>query len=418
MPSRLLESLAPLPLTVHRVDSLAASLRASGPALSLSEQRMRTLDAWADAGLDPATSAPARLELRLRTGMVAARARLGERFTRFDGLVGAGRVSPFDPAHPVSATRLEVYAECPRKFLFERVLGIERRTLPEDLWRIEARDRGSLVHAVLERYVAERIAGAPRSLERLLAIAEDHLDEAAAGGMVGKALLWRMDRAAIHRDLHVFFAEEGDLEPLAAELSFGDPEDDVPALTVALADGRAVRFRGRADRVDRDAEGTLVISDYKTGRQTGISKLSGDPLDGGKRLQLPLYAMAARQAFGWEGPVLARYWMVSSERAAARYQLELTDAVERHFGEVVARIVRGVDAGCFPAIPGAPRDTGFEGCMWCDFDLVCPATRDRQWAAKRDRAELAPVADLLDVEAPEPLPGLVVRNLPDPPSST
>jgi RecB family exonuclease len=417
MPSRLLEELAPPPLAVHRVDSLAASLRGAGPALSLDELRLRTLDAWADAGLDPATSPPARLDPRLRTGMVAARSRLGHHFTRFDGLVGAGRVSPFDPAHPVSATRFEVYAECPRKFLFERVLGIERRTLPEDLWRIEARDRGSLVHAVLERYVAERIEGAPRSLERLLAICEEHLDEATAGGMVGKALLWRMDRAAIRRDLHLFFAEEGDLEPLAVELSFGNGEDDVPAVAVALADGRHVRFRGRADRVDRDAEGTLVVSDYKTGKQTGISKLSGDPLDGGKRLQLPLYALAARTAFGWNGPVTARYWMVSSERAAARYHLELTAAVERHFGEVVARIARGVDAGCFPAIPGSPRDVGFEGCMWCDFDVVCPATRDRQWTAKRDDPELAPVADLLDVEAPEPLPGLVVRSLPEPPVS-
>jgi ATP-dependent helicase/nuclease subunit B len=316
----------------------------------------------------------------------------------------------------VSATRLELYADCLRKFLFERVLGIHRRTLPEDLWRIEARDRGSLVHAVLEQYVDERVAGRPRSLERLLEIAEERLEEAAAGGLVGKALLWRLERAAIGRDLRVFFAEEAGLEPVAAELAFGDDEESAaPPLTVALADGSHVRFRGRIDRVDHGTDGELVVSDYKTGKQTWIADLKDDPLEKGKRLQLPLYALAARQATGWTGRVVARYWMVSADRAAAQYHLELTEPVERHFTEVVARIARGIEAGCFPGIPGEPRDGGFAGCMWCDFDMVCPANRDRQWAAKRTGPELAPVADLLDVQVPEPLPGFVVKSLPGPP---
>jgi RecB family exonuclease len=375
------------------------------------------LDAWADAGLDPVDSPPARLDRRLRTGLLAARWRLGERFTRFDGLVGEGRVTPFDPAHPVSATRLELYAQCPRKFLFERVLGIHKRTLPEELWRIEARDRGSLVHAVLEQYVVERVRGEPRSLARLLEIAETHLNEATAGGMVGKALLWRLERAAILRDLHVFFAEEAGLEPVAAELGFGSDEDDAaPPLAVALPDGSQVGFRGRIDRIDHGVDGELLVSDYKTGRQAGIADLKEDPLEKGRRLQLPLYALAARQATGWGGRVVARYWMVSSNRAAAQYRLELTEPVERHFTEVVGRIARGIEAGCFPGIPGEPRDGGFAGCTWCDFDKVCPADRDRQWAAKRSGAELAAVADLLDVEVPEPLPGFVVKATPPLPS--
>ncbi|HAM02625.1 MAG TPA: hypothetical protein DCQ30_10450 [Acidimicrobiaceae bacterium] len=412
VPSRFLAALAgSAPL--RRVDSFAGSLSsAGGPALSAGELTLRALGTWVSSGADVATSPPVLLDGALRTGIEAVRARAGRSFTRFDGLTGLGMVTPFDPANPVSATRLETYAECPRKFLFERVLGIHERVLPEDLWRIEARNRGSLVHAVLERYVAERIAGAPRSLERLLEIADEHLDEAAAGGLVGKALLWRIDRAAIARDLRTFHAEEGDSIPLAVELSFGDDESGTAPVAVELADGRAVRFRGRADRVDRGLGGELVVSDYKTGRQTGIAKLgSADPLDGGRRLQLPLYALAARQAFGGDGePVLARYWMVSAERSATYFQLELDDRLERHFADVVGRIARGIDQGCFPAIPGAARDTTFENCMYCDFDRVCPATRDRQWGAKRGAPALAPVDDLLAVEAGEPLSASLVRT--------
>jgi len=394
---------------VRRVDSLVASLRGPGPVQSPDEHVLRTLDIWTATGADVLMSPPAQYDGRLRTGLETVQARAGRAFTRFDGLIGSGRVTPFDPAQPVSATRLETYAECPRKFLFERVLGIHERTLPEDLWRIEARDRGSLVHAVLERYVAERIAGAPRSLARLLEIAEEYLDQAAEGGLVGKPLLWRLDRAAIARDLHTFHAEEGDLAPLAVELAFGDEDGDIPAVSVELADGRVVSFRGRADRVDRGSDGELVVSDYKTGKQSGIARLGDDPLDCGRRLQLPLYALAARQTFGPDDGVVARYWMVSGERSAAFFELELTEALERHFADVVGRIARAVEGGCFPGIPGPPRDTGFEVCMWCDFDRVCPAGRDRQWAAKRGSPSLLPVDDLLATAVAEPLSASLVR---------
>ena len=77
----------------------------------------------------------------------------------------------------MSATRFETYAKCPRRYLFDRVLRVSERVRPEELWRIEPITRGTLVHAILEEYVAERVAGAPRSLERLLAIADDRLDD-------------------------------------------------------------------------------------------------------------------------------------------------------------------------------------------------------------------------------------------------
>ena len=403
-PSRWLERLADADTAHKPLDSFAASLRLREPALDGAELALRALDHALRRGEDVAGTGPVRQDPRLATGIEAVRARASRSFTRFDGLTGPGSVSPFDAAHPASATRLETYAECPRRFLFDRVLGIQERTLPEDLWRIEARDRGSLVHEVLERYVRARLDGAPRSLELLLSIGEELLDEAAAGGLVGKDLLWRLDRAAILRDLHIVHAEEARLEPLAAEFAFGTDEGDAaPAVAVELGPGRTVRFRGRADRVDRAPDGGLVVSDYKTGRQLGLAKLATDPLVGGRRLQLPLYAMAARDHFGAPGPVRARYWMVSAERAVPSYQLELTTAVEAHFRLVVGRIAEAVEAGGFPGIPGPPRDGGFDGCTWCDFDRVCPATRDRQWAGKRGAPELGALAWLIDTEVPDDL---------------
>ena len=414
--SRWLETLVSPETAWLPVVSFAAGVRAAHPPLSSAELELHAIDRWASDGGDPVTAPAAVATPRLATGISAVRARAGSEFTRFDGYVGADRVSPFDPEAPVSATRLETYAKCPRRFLFGRVLNVERRVYPEDLWRMEATDRGTLVHAILEDYLVERLRGAPRSLDRLLEIARTQLDDAEAGGLVGKPLLWRLDRAAIVRNLIRFHDEEGDLEPLAAEFPFGTDDDGAaPAVTVTLADGRAVNFKGMADRVDRTRSGQLVVSDYKTGRQAGLRALAKDPFAGGTLLQLPVYALAARSSFGKGGPVHARYWLLSDQRSAPCYHLVVTEEVEARFRELVGIIANAVDAGVFPGAPVGPSgERQFEPCRWCDFDTVCPSTRDRQWVRKEHAPEVAPARALFDATVPEELAGAVVRRFVDP----
>jgi RecB family exonuclease len=329
--------------------------------------------------------------------------------------VGKGKVSAFDLASPVSATRFETYAKCPRRYLFDRVLRVSERVRPEELWRIEPIARGTLVHAILEAYVTERVDGAPRSLERLLGIAEARLDEAESGGLVGKPLLWRMERSSILRDLRRFHTEEGDIEPIAAELSFGAGTADAgPAVTVVLDDGRSVAFQGSVDRVDRTASGQLMVSDYKTGRQARLVDLTRDPVAGGKLLQLPLYAMAALDRFDARPPVHARYWLLSGERSAPCFHLVVTEDVDARFRQVVRQIAEGVEDGCFPGVPGAPTNGSFSNCTGCNFGDVCPTSRDRQWGRMYNAPELRGVVMLINGDVPGGLGGSVVKRFVDP----
>ena len=53
--------------------------------------------------------------------------------------------------------------------------------------------------------------------------------------------------------------------PLFAELGFGFVVDSIDAVEVRLPDGRTLRVRGRIDRVDVAADGTIHVVDYKTG---------------------------------------------------------------------------------------------------------------------------------------------------------
>jgi RecB family exonuclease len=411
-PSRWLDGAVTSGARWHPLASFAGDVADGARPVTAVEPALHALHRAVARGGDAAWSPVFTGSARALAGLAMWRARLDPSFTRFDGHVGVGLVTAFDPTRPVSATRLETYAECPRRFLFARELQAQRRTRPEDLWSIEPAERGTLVHAILEQYVLERLEGAPASSTRLQDIASARFAAAEAEGRVGRPLPWRLEQQRIRRDLARFHAEEGDLEPLAAELAFGEA-DGAPAVTVVLDDGRQVSFRGRADRVDRSPGGQLVVSDYKTGRQPDLGRLIGDPVVQGRRLQLPLYALAARQRFGAGGDTHARYWLLSSERSASCYHLRVTAAVEDRFRRVIGLIADGIEAGVFPAIPGRPVDGGFAGCRWCDYDAICPVTRDRQWQAKRDAARLRPVVELIDNEAPAHLHGAVVRGFVD-----
>ena len=219
---------------------------------------------------------------------------------------------------------------------------------------MEPPERGTLVHAILEEYLLERLAGAPRSLPRLLAVAETQFDRPPRRrGLVGKALLWRMDKAAIRRDLARFHDEEGDLEPVAAELEFGTGADGAdPAVTVALDDGLEVRFKGKADRVDRARVGRargVGLQDGPTGDADGADARTPWPAAGSSSCRStpwrPRPASAATS-------VRARYWLLSEKRGGAVLQ---PHRHRRGRGPVPRRSSASSPAPWRPArFPGAP----------------------------------------------------------------
>src|SRR5207253_10905402 len=82
-----------------------------------------------------------------------------------------------------------------------------------------------------------------------------------------------------------------------SELTFG--QKGAAPVEVHLADDRTIRFRGSADRVDSTADGELVVTDYKSGKAEAFKSLSEtNPTQHGSKLQLPVYAHAARAELG------------------------------------------------------------------------------------------------------------------------
>src|SRR6202007_2784136 len=97
-------------------------------------------------------------------------------FTRCDGNLGAlgarvQAVSPLDSDRAISPTRLEMWAGCPHAYLMSHILHVEPVDRPEEIFQLSPLDRGSIVHEVLHRFVAEAGDG-PRDRTRLRALGE------------------------------------------------------------------------------------------------------------------------------------------------------------------------------------------------------------------------------------------------------
>lgn len=378
------------------VASFEDAIRRAEAPLTLQEARMRRM---ASGGLAEVR----RAHPVLARGIDAGSARLSPAFTRWDGFVGAREgLGPTD-GRPASPTSLEIWAKCPMQYYLRQVLRVAEFETPAEEISLSPRDRGSLIHGILQEFfeqTQDRETGAPWTDDdraRLRGIAERACDGAEAAGLGGKPLLWRGERERLLRDLDLFLDEDAALRSFerlrfrAAEHRFGF--GGAPAVAVDLPGGQNVSFRGSIDRVDVAPDGGVRVYDYKSGRSGSyeeIARPKGDYVDHGKRLQLPIYALAAEEAFGTPGTsTQASYWFIDEREAFRRIGPPLDEARRERFAEAVGLIVEGIGGGVFPANPGTPRPEGFGNCTWCGYDRLCQGDRAKRWEQKQAAPEMA-----------------------------
>lgn len=389
--------------------SFAAAVRAehAGARAPATEQMARLARVAAGGGL-PGDTAYERAQRLLA-------ARSSPAFGPYDGNLGGAEVrSPAAEGQLVSPTRLETWANCPYAYFVRYLLGVEAVENPEAVTSISRLEQGSLVHAVLERYVAERLeqgtAGGPEDLDALRRHIELAFGQAERRGVTGRPLLWRLQRADLQDHLEAFAQADAcrcasdALEPVAAELRFGF---DDGATEVQVSPDRTLRFRGSIDRVDRCAtDGHLVVTDYKYSSNRKYKEVAAaNPTASGTLLQLPAYALTARARLD-EGrlplSVTARYAFVrpDGDKPPPPVTLDVDDAVLDAWVGALAVIVDGIEQGHFPARPGEDlsRFTGYVSCPACDPDDLGTSELRRRWEQLMAAPELAAYVRLLGLE--------------------
>ena len=124
---------------------------------------------------------------------------------------------------------------------------------------------------------------------------------------------------------------------------------------------------GRIDRIDQLSNGGVVITDYKTGRPKSQE-------DADRSLQLSIYALAAREKWGYHGDQIVFYNLEDNSSVVTRRTESQLQECRHEVEEVAGKIA----AEEFEAKPGFY-------CTFCAYRSLCPATEKRLYAIHVDK---------------------------------
>jgi DNA helicase-2/ATP-dependent DNA helicase PcrA len=234
----------------------------------------------------------------------------------------------------LSATAVETYEKCPLQFKFEREWKLSRQVHA-------AMQYGQVMHDVLRTYYDAIRAGRPKADEELLRL----FTEALAGAGIQDEYQQHLYREQGLEQLQEFLA--GARVGATPEVLHTEEWFDVQIA--------GSRVTGRIDRVDRAADGGVIIVDYKTGKARSQE-------DADESLQLSIYAMAAEQKWDYRVSGLAFHNLEGNLPVISRRsEFQLEEAKDR-----VRAVAKGIAAGDFEAKPGFL-------CNFCAFRGLCPA---------------------------------------------
>ncbi|WP_354699489.1 DNA helicase [Paraconexibacter sp. AEG42_29] len=243
----------------------------------------------------------------------------------------------------LSASDIETYRSCPLKYKFARVFRIPSESTMNQRF-------GILFHQVLERFhgtaPAEAYGAAvamaePGSVGQLLGL----LDAGWRRGGFGDTEEERQFRAKAVAALHSYHARftAEQAEPMWLEKGF------------QFKLGPHV-LRGRVDRVDRLADGSYELIDYKTGRPRTVAQLRED-------VQLSLYAVGAREAWQLESSRQAYHYVLDDQKV----RVPAEDLDRDWITDTVMHVADGILSQGFEPTPS------FSACSMCDYRIACPA---------------------------------------------
>ncbi|MDO9303477.1 MAG: PD-(D/E)XK nuclease family protein, partial [Anaerolineales bacterium] len=299
-------------------------------------------------------------DIHIKNGIEVLRARMNPKASGiYEGDTSTGSIldlsERFGASHGWSASRLESYGTCPFEFFIAYGLELEPREESEE--GFDVRMLGSMLHKILE----EVYGGSPSTSLRVKETAQKVFADAPAKYGFRPTALWTQQQAELTRVLEKTIDELNKISqgftPHTMEARFGMGK---PSLVLKTSAGD-VRLHGYIDRLDSAPDGTLRVIDYKA----GSAAISASHLKEGRRLQLPIYAMAARDALGLGEVSSGFYWHIQKAEASSLKLEKFDGGVNGAFETAIAHVVHHVKeirAGHFE--PKPPED----GCP-----SYCPA---------------------------------------------
>ncbi len=264
--------------------------------------------------------------------------------------------SVFD--QPYNCTSVELYQSCPFRWYLEKCLGIaEQKEVSEGM---DAVNRGILYHEILQRAFPEGadLGDKDAALARADAAMDQLLEDAPAHYGFRESVLWKNCetvhiRRRIHDTIAAMYEKKFGMNGLrcaGTEVEFG--KGSVPSLNVETENG-ILRLKGRIDRIDVNASGTIRVVDYKLSNKD----ITKDAINEGRHIQAAVYAEAAEHCLGKGRNGGGWYWAVNSGSAV--------DGSECDWQKSVREFAYGISEGVFPAGTAKNCPNYCPGLNWC-----------------------------------------------------
>jgi ATP-dependent helicase/nuclease subunit B len=340
----------------------------------------------------------------LADGARAEEARESDAFTPWDGRLSA-READLDPRktrQPLSASRLEKLAKCPRAYFYEYVLDLtppeEERS--ESEW-LNAREFGSLLHEVLYDFMAglraEELRLDPaRDGARLRAVAGRRIARWREMVPPPNLAAWRAQEDELLAACDIFLRSEAEnpgSTPRWFEVPFGlkrasrDEPLGSPDPVEIRTPGGSFLLQGQIDRIDEMEDGRFAVWDYKSGGDYAFKEehRAPRPLNGGRLLQHALYKRAAAALLARAGvrdaPLTSGYFLPTRKGKMQRFELDAKAAL---VDETLDDLFALVASGSFP------HTADEADCRFCPFRAICGDVSSAVARAAKKRDSVTP----------------------------
>jgi putative RecB family exonuclease len=249
-----------------------------------------------------------------------------------------------EPPHTLSPSKVSSFTDCALAFRFS---AIDRLPEPPSV----AATKGTLVHAALERLYD--LPPAQRTVDTALVCLAEAMEHLRDDPEFSDLDLGPEDEAAVLVDAarlvrnDVVIEDPTSVQPIGLEL-------------MLQAEIGGVMVRGIIDRLELDADGGLVVTDYKTGRAPN------ERYELGRMGGVHLYSLLCEKVFGQRPARVRLLYLGDPLEISTSPSAQSTAGIERKVGAIWTAVERACEREDFRPRPG-------KLCDWCAFQAYCPA---------------------------------------------